>query len=323
MSTPRKTFVRVAEIWRPDAAGTLLEFGAGHYADTRAFGAVSRTMCFGRGEGLPGRAWEERRPILMTSLQTGGFLRAQAAAADRLSCAFALPVFAGDALRAVVVLMAGDDESHVGAIELWHNKADAGPDLRLADGFYGGTAEVFEFISRNTAFRRGTGLPGLVWASGLPVFMPDLGQGSKFLRADSAQQVGINRGFALPCAVPGPDAYVVAFLSALATPLARRIEFWRPDDTRTSLRRGGGWCEVQGVLATAGEGGAADAVPLGQGVLGEAFACGTPGLAQPASDEPGVVGFAARGARLSAVLALPVITPRPGVSVEAVVAWYF
>jgi len=35
--------------------------------------------------------------------------------------------------------------------------------------------------------------------------MPNLGEGSKFLRADSAQQVGINRGFAMPCSVPGAD----------------------------------------------------------------------------------------------------------------------
>ena len=41
---------------------------------------------------------------------------------------------------------------------------------------------------------RSTGLPGLAWDSGLPVFLPDLGKGSRFLRSESALQVGINRG---------------------------------------------------------------------------------------------------------------------------------
>jgi len=35
--------------------------------------------------------------------------------------------------------------------------------------------------------------------------MPNLGEGSKFLRAYSAQQVGINRSFAMACSVPGAD----------------------------------------------------------------------------------------------------------------------
>ncbi len=53
----------------------------------------------------------------------------------------------------------------------------------LADGYYGTTADAFEFISRRTAFRRGTGLPGTGLGHGLPVFLPDLGKGARFLRA--------------------------------------------------------------------------------------------------------------------------------------------
>ncbi len=312
-----KTFIRVVEVWVPDAAGTLLEFGSGWYGDTRTFGAVSRRMCFGRGEGLPGQAWDQGRPLMLTDLGHEMFRRKQAAAAEGLSCGLALPVFAGEALRAVVLIFCGDDEAHVGAMELWRHDAERSLDLKLDAGYYGGTAEVFEFLSRHIGFRRGTGLPGLVWDSGLPVFMPDLGKGTKFLRAESAQQVGINRGFALPVPVPGPDTYVAAFLSALATPLVRRLEIWMPDATGESLRRVDGFCEQQGQL---GAGAGQEAVALGQGLLGRTLASGVPGVAQPASDEPGAVGFAARGAALSAVVALPVLR---GERVEAVVAWYF
>ena len=72
--------------------------------------------------------------------------------------------------------------------------------MQLADGHYGSTADAFEYVSRRTSFRKGNGLPGLAWGSGLPVFMEDLGKGSRFLRAETAAKVGINRGFAIPCA---------------------------------------------------------------------------------------------------------------------------
>ena len=101
--------------------------------------------------------------------------------------------------------------------------------------------------SRRTTFRRGTGLPGMAWDSGLPVFMDDLGHGSRFLRADSALQVGINRGFALPCSSLGAGQYVMTFLSALATPLVRRFEIWLPDASRTRLQRSYGFSEGEGM----------------------------------------------------------------------------
>lgn len=312
-----KTFVRVVEVWVPDRGGTLLEFGGGWYGDARTFGAVSRRMCFGRGEGLPGQAWEQRRPIMLTDLSDPMFRRSQAAAAEGLSCGAAWPVFAGDELRAVLLLFCGDDEAHVGAVELWHHDAENSYDMTFDAGYYGGTAEVFEYVSRHTAFRRGTGLPGLVWESGLPVFMPDLGKGTKFIRAESAQQVGINRGLGLPCPVPGDDTYVMTFLSALATPIVRRLELWLPDAGGGALQRAGGFCESQGLFGGAGD---HESIALGEGLLGRTLASGTPGIAQPASDEPGAVGFAARGAGLKAVLSLPV--HRDG-RVASVVAWYF
>jgi len=71
-------------------------------------------------------------------------------------------VFAGEFLMAVMVLFCGDDEKHVGAIELWHNDADVSHEMGLVDGYYG-TADMFEFNSRHTKFPRGFGLPGRTW----------------------------------------------------------------------------------------------------------------------------------------------------------------
>jgi hypothetical protein len=310
-----KTFIRVAEVWVPGHDRTLLEFHAGLYGGARRFGTISRSLCFGRGEGLPGQAWESGRPVVLKQFEGSNFRRTQAARVEGLTCGIALPIFAGDLLTAVLVLFCGDDEAHAGAIELWHNDPALSKDLTLDDGYYGTTADAFEFISRRTSFRQGTGLPGLAWATGLPVFMPDLGKGGRFLRADSAVKVGINRGFAIPCSSLGPEVFVMTFLSALATPIVRRFETWLPDGSSASLTRSEGFCEVQGLLEPGRE-----PVARGQGVIGKALSSCVPAVAEPAASEAGEVGAAARLAELESVLALPVL--RAG-RVAAVVAWYF
>jgi GAF domain len=308
-------FIRVAEVWVPDAGRTLLEFGGGLYGSARRFGALSRSMCFGRGEGLPGEAWDSGRPVVLQKFEGSNFRRTQAAQAEGLTCGIALPIFAGDLLTAVLVLFCGDDEARAGAIEIWHNDPANGKDMTLADGYYGNTADAFEFISRRTSFRPGTGLPGLAWQSGLPVFMPDLGKGGRFLRADSAVKVGINRGFALPCSTRGTDTYVMAFLSALATPIVQRFESWLPDPDGSALRLSEGFCERAGALDVGGE-----PALHGIGALGRALASCVPVIAEQAADEPGSVGLAAREHGLASLVALPVL--REG-RVVAVVAWYF
>lgn len=312
-----QTFIRVIEVWVPDAEHSVLEFGAGHYGDTKGFEAISRSLCFGRGEGLPGQAWECGHPIILKDLQGSYFRRGQAAAAEGLTCAIALPFFAHNRLTSVLVIFCGDDESHVGAIEVWRNVAASSPDMTLAEGYYGGTAEVFEFMSRHMSFRKGNGLPGRAWDSDLPVFMSNLGKGTRFLRADTALRVGINRGFAIPCSTSGRDTYVMAFLSALATPIVRRFETWLPDVSYRYLMRLEGFCEQLGVI----DGGPpTDGVERGQGALGRALASCQPAIAERAVDEPGAVGAAARQAGLTSFVALPAV--RHG-RVTAVVGWYF
>ena len=311
------TYIRVVEVWVPDAEGALLVLGSAWYGTAKRFGMKSQPMCFGRGEGLPGQAWEAGRPIVLNKFEGSAFRRTEAAHADGLTCGIALPVFSDDVLKAVMLIFCGDNDVQAGAIELWRNEAAVSKDMVLDEGYYGSTSNVFELISRRTAFRKGTGLPGLAWATGQPVFMEDLGKGGRFLRADSALKVGINRGFAIPCSVPGPDSYVMAFLSALATPIVRRFESWLPDADGSHLQRSEGFCESAGALDM---GHAEDRVEKGQGALGRAFASGVPLISQHAVSEPGGVGSAARAAGLGTVVALPVLHDSHGV---AVVAWYF
>lgn len=289
-----KTFIRVIEYWVPTADGSLLEFGGGLFGEATRFAAISNNLCFGRGEGLPGRAWDTGHPIVLKELEGSYFRRAAAAKAAGLTCGIAVPIFKGDALSAVAVIFCGDDEAHAGAIELWGNDPEESHDMTLVDGYYGTTGDTFEFISRATAFRCGNGLPGMAWASQKPVFLPDLGKGSGFLRADGAVKVGINRGFAIPCSTLDGSNFVMAFLSALATPIARRVETWEPDADGVSLRRTLGFSEIQGTSS------APDVVAMADGgPVARAFATGVPAVAEPMIAIP----VAPQG-RITAVMAL-------------------
>ncbi|MDM0113306.1 GAF domain-containing protein [Variovorax sp. J22R133] len=294
-----KSFIRVIEYWVPSEDGSLLEFGGGLFGAAHRFAAISQNLCFGRGEGLPGRAWDTGHPIVLKELEGSYFRRAKAARAAGLTCGIAVPIFKGDRLSSVAVIFCGDDEQHAGAIELWGNDPEESHDMTLVDGYYGTTGDTFEFISRATAFRRGTGLPGMAWEAQKPVFMPDLGKGSGFLRAEGAVKVGINRGFAIPCSTLNGQHFVMAFLSALATPVARRVETWEPDADGTRLRRSLGFSEASAAIEVPETIALAVDAPGTPGAIARAFSSGIPAVAEPMIAIP-----VAPGGRITAVMAL-------------------
>jgi len=190
-------------------------------------------------------------------------------------------------------------------------------DMALVDGYYGTTADTFEYISRRTTVRRGNGLPGIAWGSGLPVFIEDLGKSARFLRADSAVKVGINRGFAVPCPVPSDASFVLAFLSALGTPIARRVEIWKPDAEREHLHLEGGFCEQGGRIDP---GPSHLSLARGQGTIGQVLVTGVPGLSDRAGAEPNGWGAAATELGLESLLVTPIVDRG---RLVAAAAWYF
>lgn len=310
-----KTFIRLAEVWVPSEDGGVLELGAGLFDEAPAFGAISHAMCFGRAEGLPGHAWDEARPVLLRSFEGSHFRRTAAAHAAGLSCAVALPIFRGDALTSVVVLLCGDSEAHVGAIELWRNDPRVTGDLALVEGYFGSTAPALEDLSRDGSLPRGAGAPGLAWQREAAVFIDNVGESTQFLRAQVAASAGILRALALPCGVPGREAWVLSLLSSSGTPIARRVESWLPEPEGTHLQRAFGFCEVQGRLTPNGRSAqAADDL----GPIGRAWASG---VAQVGAGEQARLAQAdAPDAGLRSVLAIPVMSEG---DVSEVVALHF
>ena len=241
-----QTFIRVAEVWTPD--GDVLRLADGNYGTLSEFAEISQNTSFAKGQGLPGRAWAEERPVVLNTFDNESFLRSEAAATAGLTSAVAIPVFAAKDLKAILVVLCGTDADHAGAIEIWEDHEGR---LVLEDGYYG-HAESFAAISRKMSFRHGQGLPGGVWAAKTPILMRDLGRSSAFLRSQQASEARLETGVGVPVPVPGGGRYVLTLLSAPHTPIARRFELWdaRPQRVGPNGRAEliDGICEREGQL---------------------------------------------------------------------------
>jgi hypothetical protein len=317
MLAPRSsTFIQIAEIWVPAKDRTHLEFSDGLYGSLGEFRAASLGMRFGFDEGLPGKAWAAGHPVIDTKLEHSHFKHVAAAKAAGLTCGVALPIFAGDFLLAVVVLFCGGGAAHIGAIELWHSDFKRSYDLRLADGYFG-AAGTFEFNARHTKFPRGYGLPGRAWKANLPSIAKDLLNSRSFLRAQQAVEIGINRGLGLPYLHASGDTWVVTFLSALDTPIARRLEIWVPNEERDALTFHAGDCDRNTELAVDYRN-----VRIGKhdGVIGRVWQTGLPAVLASCADDPSPIGRSAAAAGLDAALLMPFIHAG---QLKAVIAWYF
>jgi len=310
----RKTFIRVAEVWVPTEDRTQLRFHDGLYGSLGEFRAASEQMRFGFDEGLPGKAWAAGHPIVLKKFENSYFKRTEAAQAAGLTCGVAMPVLAGDVLMAVVVLFCGDDEAHVGAIELWHNDPDKSHEMRLDDGYYG-TADMFEFNSRYTRFPRGFGLPGRVWKSNMPMIVKDLYRSQAFLRWQEAVEIGINRGLGIPYPHASGQTWIMTFLSARDTPIARRFEIWVSNETRDALVFHSGDCDRNTELAS--DYGSAR-IGRGEGTIGQAWLTGIPAVKD--GIDVSSAGRSAVAAGLTAMVAMPIMADQ---GLKAVVVWYF
>ena len=316
------TFVRVVEVWVPSEDGRLLELAGGLFDAALAYGAISRHMCFGRGEALPGRAWDEGCPQLLPRLEGSYFHRTAAAQQAGLTCAAAVPMFMGERLTSVVVLLCGDEPTQVGAVELWHNDPRITSDLKLADGYFGATDPAVEALTRDGSLPRGAGAPGLAWQRESAVFIDNVGDSAQFLRSQVAARAGILRALAIPCTSQDRKSWVLSLLSSSGTPIARRFESWivhdgGGSDTQPYMQRGFGFCEAQGRLTLNG----ASSMPLAS--AGAVAEVARTGVAQAASGMAALAAMSAadaKSARVTSVLAIPVISDA---AVTEVVALYF
>jgi PAS domain S-box-containing protein/excisionase family DNA binding protein len=129
----------------------------------------------------------------------------------------------------------------------WH--ADV---LRCAEFWHVPALDVgeFEAISRWRTFSPGVGVPGRVWATGQPVWIPDVLADDNFRRGPYAARVGLHAAFGFPirhgAAVLGvievfsreirqPDADMLAMLNGIGGQIGQFIERTRAEEVRFQL----------------------------------------------------------------------------------------
>jgi hypothetical protein len=314
-----KTFIRIVELWVPDRTRTRLEFGGGLGDSACAeFMALSENTLFAYDEGLPGKAWACGHPIILTEFSGTEYKRSDDAREVGLSCGVALPVFAGEFLMAVVVLLCGDDGKHVGAVELWHNDPELSHEMSLVNGYYG-TAETFGFNSKHMRFPRGFGLPGRAWKAGMPVIIKDLQHSKQFLRWQEASEIGIRCGVGIPYKGASDQTsnhtWVLTLLSAPHTPIAERFEIWVPNASRDALVFQSGDCRLTDLdVLYHGK-----TIGRGEGSIGGAWASGMPAICADLKHDASKAAALARNSGMKHLIVLPVIE---NALLKAVLAWY-
>ena len=84
-------------------------------------------------------------------------------------------------------------------VELWHPPALQFPS--------------FEWATREFGYQRGVGLPGRVWETGQPVWLPDIPNEGNFPRASFAKEEGLHSGFGFPVRIGENVVGVIEFFS--------------------------------------------------------------------------------------------------------------
>jgi PAS domain S-box-containing protein len=74
-------------------------------------------------------------------------------------------------------------------------------------------AAQFEVVTRKSTFRSGSGLPGRVWATGAPAYIPDVGHDVAFRRADIAARQVLRAAIAFPILLGCDVLGVIGFIS--------------------------------------------------------------------------------------------------------------
>jgi hypothetical protein len=126
----------------------------------------------------------------------------------------------------------------------------------------------------------------------------------------------MNFGLAIPYTSGGDETWVISFLSALRTPIARRFEIWLPGSEDGTLKFGSGYCSSGANLEAIFSG---KIIRRGEGSVGQAFASISPVINLDVTQETSIAARAAAKAGLRQTVVLPVLS---GSRFQAAIAWY-
>lgn len=226
------------------------------------------------------------------------------------------PVIDRDRVTSVVAIYLNRGTQDTMGAEIWSGKPGRS-ELCLNQTSYTGL-DRFAKLSPYISFPKGSGLPGLAWATNIPQIVDGLASSPTFMRATGAEAEGLDIGFAVPC-VSGTSLQAVALLlSGSKTPIARIFETWVPGQQGGSLRlhlQAGAYVELDDVAKEAKK----MSVPAGDTWIGRAWATRQPVVVCDTSGRALERNGAVEGS-LTSGLAIPIIV-LDDVAAVAVLMW--
>jgi len=187
------------EVWTGKAGRTELCLTDGAYPGLARFARLSPHVCFPRGSGLPGLAWETGLPRLSGNLgRDPDFLRRGSAQSEQLTSALAMPITHGAALQGVLMMLNHERTPLCRAVELWQ-PVQRDQSLRLTCGprVYHGCEAVAD-AARHLDLPAGDGWIGRAWATRRVEMVSAAGMD---LRRSEAETDGLIGGVAIPVIV--------------------------------------------------------------------------------------------------------------------------
>ncbi len=185
-------------------------------------------------------------------------------------------------------------------IEIW-KPDETDSQLHLHQSSYRDAA-VFSDASRSMTFKRGEGLPGMIWESRAPAFLCELIT-TEFARAQIASAAGMTTAIGFPVFARGRVQSIVVLLMDTRYQSRAALESWKFDRVAAGLKLAGGTyvnCERLRRLTEF------MTYPLGQGLPGRAAEQRRPCAAARFAEDPAAIrGVALSAERLTAGVAIP------------------
>jgi hypothetical protein len=228
--THRRTHqcLRGIEIWTPSEDESHLAIRQSCYHEAPAFGEASREYIFRRGEGLPGKIWQQRAPVFMDELITTEFPRTGIASAEGMTTAIGFPVFCEGHLDSIILILVDSRDQKVkAAFESWSYDADSSAFKLVAGTFI--NCEKLRRLSEYVSLPIGQGLPGVCVEQSSPYIGARFADNTPEVRGIAIASEQLLTGVALPLTDSGrvvSDTFLL--FNSESTPVFSVLQVWKP-----------------------------------------------------------------------------------------------
>ncbi|MEP3478992.1 MAG: LuxR C-terminal-related transcriptional regulator [Fuerstiella sp.] len=222
------------EIWEPESDAHALGLSQSVYRDAAGFEQVSAGIKFCRGEGLPGRIWQQQTPMFMRELIKTEFLRTAEANIAGMTTALGFPIFCDEQVQSVVLLLLETRRDSKATFESWRVDPDS-QKLRLIGGTYincDGLRRLSEFIHLPV----GEGICGVTAANARPYVSCHPAEDRNAVRGLAIEAQDLSTVVGIPLTDSGAAiSDVFLCMNSRSEPVFNFVQTWKPSEHQLKL----------------------------------------------------------------------------------------